>query len=70
MDKSSRPTVPAQGKRHSCIPATLPKLVVSLGGTFLVYGHLRIPATAEQARRHAVCLQQHLQDLQEVAHAS
>ncbi len=57
----------AQGKRRSCIPATLPRLVVGTRGAFLVYGGLRIPATVEQVSRHLACLQQHLR---EAAHAS
>lgn len=67
MNKGNGQTPLMQGKRRSCIPTTLPRLVVGLGGTFLIYGSLRIPATAEQAHRHLVCLQQHLR---EVAHAS
>ncbi|WP_253265043.1 hypothetical protein [Aeromonas media] len=67
MDKRTEQTAMTQGRRRSCIPATLPRLVVGAQGTFLVYSGLRIPATAEQAQRHLVCLQQHLQ---EVARAS
>lgn len=67
VNKRTEQTPMAQGRRRSCIPPTLPRLVVGTQGTFLVYSGLRIPATAEQVQRHLACLQQHLQ---EVAHAS
>lgn len=67
MEKRTEQTPIVQDKRRSCIPPTLPRLVVGTQGTFLVYSGLRIPATAEQVQRHLACLQQHLQ---EVAHAS
>lgn len=67
MNKRTEQSLMAQGRRRSCIPTTLPRLVMGTQGTFLVYSGLRIPATTEQVQRHLVCLQQHLQ---EVAHAS
>lgn len=67
MNKGKGQTPMVQGKRRSCIPSTLPRLVMGTQGTFLVYSGLRIPATTEQVQRHLACLQQHLQ---EVAHAS
>lgn len=58
-----------QGKRRSCIPPTIPRLVESQGRQYLVYGpfksNIKIPVTKEQATRHLRCLTQHLQ---EVAH--
>lgn len=66
VDKTIEQTPMTQARR-SCIPKTLPKLVMSTGGTFLVYGGFRnnisVPASSEQVRRHLACLQQHLQEV-------
>lgn len=60
MNKGIEQPAAAQPKRRVTIPDTIPRLVISLQGTFLVYGGLRIPATADQARRHTECLRQYL----------
>lgn len=75
MDKRTEAGAKAQGKRRNVIPATLPKLVASLSGTFLVYGGMRLPITTQQAICHVTWMQNHLRDAamaaqmgQEVAH--
>ncbi|WP_223955443.1 hypothetical protein [Aeromonas caviae] len=62
MDKRTEAGAKAQGKRRNVIPATFPKLVASLSGTFLVYSGMRLPITTEQAICHVIWLQQHLRD--------
>ncbi|MGX5834760.1 hypothetical protein ACWIJ6_11575 [Aeromonas piscicola] len=62
MDKRTEAPPKVQGKRRSVIPATFPKLVASLSGTFLVYSGMRLPITTEQAICHVIWLQQHLRD--------
>ncbi|WP_421205394.1 hypothetical protein [Aeromonas enteropelogenes] len=52
----------SQAGRRDVIPATLPKLVASLHGTFLVYSGMRLPITTEQAISHITWMQQHLRD--------
>lgn len=65
MDKRNHTFDKAQGKRRAAIPTAIPRLVESQGQSYLVYGGLlrgiKIPATAEQAKRHLACLMQHLQ---------
>ncbi len=62
MDKRTEAGAKAQGKRRNVIPATLPKLVASLSGTFLVYGGMRLPITTQQAICHVTWMQNHLRD--------
>lgn len=52
----------SHARRRDVIPATLPKLVASLHGTFLVYSGMRLPITTEQAISHVTWMQQHLRD--------
>ncbi len=62
MDKRTEAGAKAQGKRRNVITATLPKLVASLSGTFLVYGGMRLPITTQQAICHVTWMQNHLRD--------
>ncbi|WP_421238376.1 hypothetical protein [Aeromonas enteropelogenes] len=63
MSKRTEQTLMAQDYHLFHIPETLPKLIVGAHGTFLDYSGLLIPVTEEQARYHAICLQQHMQEV-------
>ncbi|WP_421218784.1 hypothetical protein [Aeromonas jandaei] len=72
---SSASCLRSHAGRREVIPSTLPRLVASLNGTFLVYSGMRLPITTEQAISHVTWMQQHLRDvalaeqhLQEVRH--
>ncbi|WP_185430683.1 hypothetical protein [Aeromonas jandaei] len=53
----------SHARRREVIPATLPRLVASLNGTFLVYCGMRLPITTEQAISRVTWMQQHLRDV-------